>query len=74
MQQTGFLSWKVEPKDIDNKASDIADLSVDDTKRFLRESIDNNMLYVPYSEIDNAEFGISEKDKQLNRQFYSTNR
>ena len=74
MQQTGFLSWKVEPKDIDNKASDIADLSVDDTKRFLRESIDNNMLYVPYSEIDNAEFGISEKDKQLNRQFYSTNK
>lgn len=74
MQQTGFLSWKVEPKDIDNKASDIADLSVDDTKRFLHESIDNNMLYVPYSEIDNAEFGISEKDKQLNRQFYSTNK
>lgn len=74
MQQTGFLSWKVEPKDIDNKASDIADLSVDDTKRFLRESIDNNMLYVPYTEIDNAEFGISAKDKQLNRQFYSTNK
>ena len=74
MQQTGFISWKIEPKDIDNKASDIADLSVDDSKRFLRESIDNNMLYVPYSEIDNAEFGISDKDKQLNRQFYSTNK
>ena len=34
------------------------------------EWIDKNMLYVPYSEIDNAEFGISKSDKNINKDFY----
>ncbi|SHF33377.1 adenine-specific DNA-methyltransferase [Bacteroides luti] len=71
MQETGFLSWKVNPKEINDKISDFTDLDLDDMKRFLIEVLDKNLLYVPYSEIDNEEFGISEEDKRLNKIFYA---
>ena len=70
MQETGFLSWKVNPKTINENAEDFASLSVEDTQKFLLEALDKNLLYIPYSEIDNQEFGISEDDKQLNARFY----
>jgi len=72
MQETGFLSWKVNPKEINANADDFTTLAIEDQKRFLIECLDKNMLYVPYSEIDNAEFGISENDKKINNQFYQT--
>ena len=72
MQETGFLSWKVNPKEINANADDFTTLAIEDQKRFLIECLDKNLLYVPYSEIDNAEFGISENDKKVNNQFYQT--
>lgn len=72
MQETGFLSWKVSPKEIDANAEDFTVLAIEDQKRFLIECLDKNLLYVPYSEIDNAEFAISESDKKINNQFYQT--
>jgi adenine-specific DNA-methyltransferase len=71
MQATGFLSWKVKPQEIDENISDFAELTLDDQKRFLIECLDKNLLYVPYSEINNQEFGISEDEKNLNSDFYS---
>lgn len=71
MQRTGFLSWEVNINEINGMAEDFDDLSVNDTKRFLMECLDKNMLYVPYSEIDNKDFAISREDKRLNHQFYS---
>lgn len=73
IQEIGFLSWKVNPQEIDISAEDFIQMSLEDQKRFLIECLDKNLLYVPYSEIDNAEFGISENDKIINNQFYQTN-
>lgn len=72
MQHTGFLSWKIEPKHIEEHATDFKSLSIEDKKRFLIECLDKNLLYVPLSEIDNAEFGISNEVKNLNSEFYIT--
>ena len=72
MQETGFLSWKVNPQEIDISTEDFTQMSLEDQKRFLIECLDKNLLYVPYSEIDNTEFGISESDKIINNQFYQT--
>lgn len=73
MQETGFLSWKVNPKEIDMTAEDFVSLSIEDKKRFLIECLDKNLLYVPFTEIGNEEFGISESDKRLNNNFYGKN-
>lgn len=70
IQQTGFLSWKVDPHTIGENATELEMLSVEDTKRFLIECLDKNLLYIPLSEIDNTEFAITDTDKQLNSQFY----
>ncbi|MCI1682911.1 MAG: site-specific DNA-methyltransferase [Bacteroides sp.] len=71
MQATGFLSWKVKPQEIDENIKEFAELSLDEQKRFLIECLDKNLLYVPYSEINNEEFGISKNDKSLNSDFYT---
>lgn len=65
-----FLSYKVDIKTIDEHAKDFEDLSIENQKRFLLECLDKNHLYVNYSEIDDEEYGVSEEDKKLNREFY----
>lgn len=70
MQQTGFLSWKVDPKAFNENVKDFEALSLDEQKLFLIECLDKNLLYVPLSEIDNAEFEVSDTDKKLNAEFY----
>jgi adenine-specific DNA-methyltransferase len=70
MQTMGFLSWKIKPLEVNKNISDFTELFLDDQKRFLIECLDKNLLYVPYSEINNKEFGISEEEKGLNSDFY----
>lgn len=70
MQQTGFLSYKIKAKDIDENAEAFEALSLDDQKRFLIECLDKNLLYVPLSDIDNADYNVSDEDKRLTREFY----
>jgi len=73
MKEKAFLSYKVDIKAVDENAKDFADLSIEDQKRFLFECLDKNHLYVNYSEIDDEEYGVSDADKRLNREFYSYN-
>jgi adenine-specific DNA-methyltransferase len=70
IKEKAFLSYKVDIKTIDAHAKEFADLSVEDQKRFLLECLDKNHLYVNYSEIDDEEYGVSEEDKKINREFY----
>ena len=71
MQQSGFLSWKVDPKQFDENAKEFDELSLDDQKLFLVECLDKNLLYIPLSEVDNDEFGLDLKDRELTRKFYT---
>ena len=64
------MSYQIKAKDIDVDADDFKALSMDDQKRFLIESLDKNLLYIPYSEIDNEEYNISDEDKRLTRELY----
>lgn len=70
MMKSGFISYKIDPKLIDEAAADYAELSLDDKKRFLMEILDKNLLYVNYCDIDDAEFDISDADKAFTKSFY----
>ncbi len=70
MMKSGFISYKIAPKLIDEAATDYAELSLDDKKRFLMEILDKNLLYVNYCDIDDAEFDISDADKAFTKSFY----
>ncbi len=67
---TGFISSKINPKDIDANAEEFYSLSLDDQKRFLMELLDKNLLYVNYCDIDDEEYDISDEDKAFTRSFY----
>ena len=68
--ETGFISSKVNLKEIDANAEEFDALSLDDQKRFLMELLDKNLLYVNYCDIDDEEYGISDDDKAFTRSFY----
>lgn len=70
MQKTGFISNKVNPKDIDTAANDFQSLSMENRKRLLLELLDKNLLYVNLCDIDDEEFKISDNDKAFTRSFY----
>lgn len=46
-------------------------LSFVDRKKFIADLLDKNMLYLCYSEIDDDDYGVSNKDIKLNKDFYS---
>lgn len=67
-KKSSFLSYRIDPKKL--KASEFEKLSLAEQKQLLSEIIDNNNLYVNYSDIDDSDYGISAKDKKLNHDFY----
>lgn len=70
MQERAFLSYKINPKTIDANQSEFEALTFEEQQRFLVEVLDKNMLYVPYSEIDDVTYGVSAEEKVLNKKFF----
>ena len=67
-KKSSFLSYRVDPKKL--KKSEFEKLSLAEQKQVLLELVDNNNLYVNYSEIDDSDYDISLEEKKLNRYFY----
>ena len=70
MKETGFISYKVNPKEIDTNSEEFSDLSFADKQRLLMELLDKNQLYINYCDIDDETFGVSEADKKFTKSFY----
>lgn len=68
MKSSSFLSYRVNPKKL--LEEDFISLSLTQQKQLLLELIDNNNLYVNYSDIDDVHYNVSDEDKRLNRMFY----
>ncbi len=68
--KTGFISCKIDPKDIDTASSDFLSLSLADKRGLLMELLDKNQLYVNYCDMNDETFGISEADKAFTNSFY----
>ena len=73
MQATNFLSYKIDPTKIDVTSADYTKLTLEEKKRFLLECLDMNQLYIPFADMDNPDYEISAKDKELTREFYGVN-
>ena len=67
-KKSSFISYRIDPKKL--KANEFEKLSLAEQKQILSEIIDNNNLYVNYSDIDDIDYGISAQDKELNHAFY----
>lgn len=67
-KKSSFLSYRIDPKKL--KVEEFKNLSIAEQKELLTEIVDNNNLYVNYTDIDDTDYAISDTDKKLNRQFY----
>lgn len=68
VKKSSFLSYRVETKKVHKE--EFVNLSLFEQKQLIVELIDQNHLYVNYSDIDDVDNNVSDKEKELNKQFY----
>jgi adenine-specific DNA-methyltransferase len=69
MSKKAFLGYRMA--DIKTISLDkLESLSIEDLKKFLLDSLDNNMLYVPLSEIEDSEYEVDSTTIKYNKQFF----
>ena len=67
-KKSSFLSYRIDPKKL--KEKEFLELSFAEQKQLLFEIIDQNNLYVNFSDVDDDNYRISEYEKKLNKEFY----
>ncbi|MBW7848834.1 MAG: site-specific DNA-methyltransferase, partial [Bacteroidales bacterium] len=68
MAEGSFLNWYVNPEMPEEAVKDFEAIGdLEKQKRLLAELLDKNQLYVNLSEMDDAQFKVSEEDKALNK-------
>lgn len=77
--EDSFLNWYVNPEMPEDAVNDFIEIGksengLEKQKKLLSELLNKNQLYVNLSEIDDADFNVTEEDKKLNRSFYGDNR
>jgi len=70
MKKIAFFSYQLNPKDIDDTKKEFTELSWENQQKFLVSLLDKNLLYIPYSEIEDKSYQITEEVKKLNQRFY----
>lgn len=70
MQERAFLSYRANSVIDSLTELSFAGLDKKEFKTFLLEILDHNMLYVPYSEIDDQQFGLDEKTRNINKKMF----
>lgn len=70
MKEKAHLSYLLDIETFDENAADFEQLTLEQQKAFLLETLDKNQLYVNYSEIEDEDYAVSKEDKALNKQFY----
>ena len=56
----------------DDEEGKFSELTLDEQKQVLVRTLDLNQLYVNYTEIDDKRYKVSKEEKELNKQFYTT--
>ena len=73
--ENSFLNWYANPETPNDAVAVFIEIGqtengLDKQKKCLAYQLDKNQLYVNQSEIEDEDFGVSEEDKALNKQFY----
>ena len=76
--ENSFLNWYINPEMPEDAVNDFIEIGksengLEKQKKLLAELLNKNQLYVNLSEIDDADFNVSDEDKKLNQSFYGGN-
>lgn len=70
IQEKAFLSYRFTDERFKAKILEFDELDLNEQKQILAEILDKNLLYLSYSEMEDAKFKISKKDIKVNDNFY----
>jgi adenine-specific DNA-methyltransferase len=70
MKERSFLNYYVDFKKQEQHIDEFKQLSIEEQKQYLVETLDKNQLYVNISSIDDKDFEVSDKEKLLTMSFY----
>lgn len=70
MKESAFLDYKINLDRMTNEDSGFKELTLDQKKQVLIESLDANQMYLSYSEMDDDQYHIPESVKKFNHSFY----
>ena len=70
IKNNAYLNCYIDTNRIDSQTEKFTSLNFTDKKKFLRELLDKNQLYVNLMDIDDKEFNISDNDKKFTKSFY----
>lgn len=69
VKNNDFINYKINPENFDLK--NISEEDFENFRKFLLEIIDKNLLYKNFSEINDKTNEITDKEKNLNNNFYN---
>lgn len=67
----GFIHYRVKEIPFGVLHKEFASLSTENKKRFIKDILDKNLLYLPYSEIEDSFYAIDHHTRKLNQIFYN---
>lgn len=70
--ENAFINFSLDEAAFSKNSEAFSELNLEDQKKILIEILDKNLLYIPVSEMEDAQFGISDSEKILNKAFYQT--
>ncbi|MCI7549744.1 MAG: site-specific DNA-methyltransferase [Campylobacter sp.] len=70
MSEKAFIDYRVDIKKV-LEDKEFSTLSLEDKKATLIDCLDRNMDYIPYADINDSEYKISDEAKKLNKIFYN---
>lgn len=70
IKTSSFLNIKVDIEKLLSKKEVFFELSLQEQKELLIQVLDNNQLYLSYSEIDDDQYAIDDQTKAFNHSFY----
>ena len=70
IKKHAFLDFRIDEKKFNESVNDFNDLSLEEQKKFLLDSLDANHFYINYSEIEDRNYSMKKADKELSYSFY----
>ncbi len=70
MKERSFLNYNVDLKKQEEHIEEFKKLSIEEQKQHLVEILDKNQLYVNLSSMNDKDFEITDKEKQVTKDFY----
>jgi len=70
MQDRAFLSHRATSIIQASSTANLNSLSKNEYATFLLEILDHNMLYVPFTEIDDEQYGLDQETRRLNKKMF----